>query len=216
MTFRDFYEKVFERIDRYILFPLLAKSRRKKVKCEDFTIISNNCWAGKCYEFLGMQKLTPTIGGYFFASDYVKFCKNLKKYLSMELEIIPIKESRHYDTLVSLGQENVIVGRLDDVEIVFLHYTDKDVVIEKWKRRVERVNWDKIILKFSYQNQCSDELLQEFLAIEEYPKFALVGETVTGHKDEIVFSRNNGRETVEETRNFNWYVDPIKILNDRL
>ena len=163
-----------------------------------------------------MQKKTPTVGAYFYAADYVKFCKRLRYYLSLELEIIPTKDSRYYDALLAKGQQNVLVGRLDDVEIIFLHYHDREVLLDKWKRRVDRIDWDRIIIKFSYQNQCTDELVEEFMEIEEYPKFCLVGEPVTGNKDEIVFRRNRGKETVDEIENFNWIIDPIKVLNERL
>ncbi|MBO5203222.1 MAG: DUF1919 domain-containing protein [Clostridia bacterium] len=216
MRLKSLFNKTCERIDRKILYPFLAKKRAKGLKCTDFTIISNNCWAGKCYEFFGLPKLSPTVGGYFFASDYVKFCENLKYYMSLDLEIIPTNESKYYDTLLSLGQENVFVGILEDVEIIFLHYHNKDVLLEKWKRRVSRINWDKLILKFSYQNECDDDLIRRFLKIEEFPKFCLVGESITNHRDEIVFCRNKGKETIEETENFNWYIDPVKIINERL
>ncbi len=105
---------------------------------------------------------------------------------------------------------------MDDVEIVFLHYPNEEIVLKKWQRRVERVNWDRIILKFSFQNECSDELVKEFLKIENYPKFVLVGDSITNHKDEIVFLRHNGKETIDETVNFNRFINPLKIINSRI
>lgn len=216
MTVKRFIEKVCDKIDSKILFPVLANRRRKKLKVTDFTIFSNNCWAGVCYEYFNLPKLSPTIGAYFFAEDYVKFCKNLWHYLSQKLIIIPVKESKHYESLVAKGEENVLIGRLDDVEIVFLHYHDKDTVLQKWERRISRMNPEHIILKFSYQNNCSDELIREFLTIDNFPKFCFVGEKITGHVDEIVFPRHDGKVTADETENFNWFVDPVELINDRL
>ena len=89
-------------------------------------------------------------------------------------------------------------------------------LLEKWKRRIARVNWDRIILKFSYQNECTDELVKEFLEINEYPKFCLVGESITHSDDEILYRKHIGKETVNETSGFNWHIDPIKILNARM
>jgi uncharacterized protein (DUF1919 family) len=105
---------------------------------------------------------------------------------------------------------------LDNIEIVFLHYGSADVVLEKWNRRVQRINWDRIILKFSYQNECDDDLVREFLKIEDYPKFVFVGKPITNDSDEIIFKRAQGKETVDETVNFNRFINPINIINDRI
>ena len=195
---------------------LFAKSRKKHLKCDDFTIISNNCWGGCCYEYFGISKLSPTIGAYFFAEDFVKFCYNLKYYLSLDLEIIPLESSRHFESIKKQNNSKAIIGKLDDVEIIFLHYPNECIILEKWDRRIQRINWERLILKFSYQNECSDELVKSFLKIEEYPKFVLVGEPITKHRDEILFKRCNGKETIDETVNFNRFIDPIKIINDRI
>lgn len=204
------------KLEKKICIPLLAKSRRKRLKYDDFTIISNNCWGGCCYEFFGMPKLSPTVGAYFFAEDYVKLCANLRKYLSLDLKFIPPESSRHVESIKKQNNSNAIIGKLDDVEIVFLHYPNADVILEKWNRRVKRINWDRVILKFSYQNECSDALVEEFLRIPDYPKFVLVGEPITQDRDEIVFQRSNGKETVDETVNFNRFINPINIINDRI
>lgn len=216
MTVKRFVEKVCNKIDLKFVVPALAKIRKRKLKNTDFTIISNNCWAGRCYEYFDMPKLSPTIGAYFFAEDYVKFCKNLMFYLSQKMIIISAKESKHYESLIAKGESDVLIGKLNDVEIVFLHYHDKDIVLQKWERRVSRINPEHIILKFSYQNNCTDELIKEFLDIQDFPKFCLVGEKITGNTDEIFFSRHDGKITVDETENFNWFVDPITLINDRL
>lgn len=206
----------FNKLDKMFIIPTFAKSRRKKLKYKDFTIISNNCWGGVCYDYFGIQKLSPTVGAYFFAEDYVKFCKRLKHYFSFELEIIPISNSKHYDSIMKMNNSKAIIGRLDDVELVFLHYPDAKTVVEKWNRRVKRINWDRILIKFSYQNECTDDLIKDFLEIKEFPKFCFVTEPITNDKDEIIFKRKKGKETINETINFGWFFNPIKILNERL
>ncbi len=216
MTIKEFFLKARNRIDARLLIPLLANSRQKKLKTTEFTIISNNCWGGRCYEYFNLQKQTPTVGAYFYAEQYVKFCKNLKYYLGLEMRIIPTIESKYYSHLLTIGKEDAIVGVLDDIELFFLHYSDPRIVLEKWKRRVERIHWDRIILKFSYQNLCNDELIREFMQIKQYPKFCLVGEKITGAEDEIIFSRADGKVTISETDNFDMYLDIIDIINDRL
>ena len=205
-----------DKIEKKIFIPRLAKSRKKRLKYDDFTIISNNCWGGCCYEYFGMPKLSPTVGAYFFAEDYVKFCSNLKYYLSLDLEIISLESSRHCESIKKQNNSNAIIGKLDDVEIVFLHYPNERIILKKWNRRIQRINYEHVILKFSYQNECSDELVKKFLEIKDYSKFVLVGDLITNHRDEILFKRSNGKETVDETVNFNRFIDPIKIINDRI
>ena len=66
----------------------LGKYRNRKLLDKDITIISNNCWGGHVYRYLGIKYLSPTVGLYFFANDYVKFCEDLKYYISQELKFI--------------------------------------------------------------------------------------------------------------------------------
>lgn len=212
----DFILRVHHKMNKKLFIPFLRKYRRKKLKYDNFTIISNNCWGGVCYDYFGLPKQSPTVGCYFFAEDYVNFCKNLKFYLSLPLEIIPLQLSKHYSSIIELHNENAIIGVLGDVEIIFLHYHDPKTILDKWNRRISRINWDKIILKFSYQNECSDSLIKEFLAIKDYPKFVLTGEKISESKDEILYKRSKGKNTIRETENFGLFVNPIWLLNERL
>lgn len=216
MKLNVFFDKITNKIDWAVRIPLNAKRYRRKLKYSDFTVISNNCWGGRCYEYFGLPKLSPTIGAYFYAEDYVKFCKNLKYYLGCPLDIQTAKDSKHYEDMKEKGEGNVFIGKLDDVEIVFLHYNDKETILEKWNRRINRINWERIILKFSYQNNCTEELVKEFLEIPEYKKFCLVGKKITDDENELLYKRSNGYETIDETYNFDKYLNIINIINDRL
>ena len=146
---------------------------KKKIKSRDFTVISNNCWAGKLYQYLDMPYLSPTVGLYFFADDYLKFVKNLKYYMSLELGFISASESKYCNVLTNRNQFDRIIGTLDDVEIVFLHYKSREEAIEKWNRRKKRINWDKIVVKFSQMNECHDEQLNQFDSLDIPQKFML-------------------------------------------
>ena len=44
-----------------------SSKRNNKLKCDDFSIISNNCFAGLTYEYLDLPFSSPTVGLYFFA-----------------------------------------------------------------------------------------------------------------------------------------------------
>ena len=67
---------LFERVKSNIgmkLNPILGPIRRRNLNNVDFTIISNNCWGGICYEYFNMLKNSPTVGLYFYPDDYIKF-----------------------------------------------------------------------------------------------------------------------------------------------
>lgn len=217
MNIKRFFDKVANKIDWKFIHPLNAKRRRDKLKSTSFTVISNNCWAGRLYEYFNLPKQTPTVGLYFFADEYVKFCKNLKEYLSKELVLIELTESKHYEDICAVGDDKeAIVGQLGDIEVVFLHYKDRQVILDKWKRRIQRIDWNHIILKFSYQNNCTDELIREFMSIKEYPKICFCGEKIEGCPDVLIYPRHNGKVPVDETQNYDRFFNIVKLINSRL
>ena len=158
--------RIINKASRIIDSKVLYKRHQKRINNTDFSIISNNCWGGVIYEFFGLQKNSPTVGCYFFAKDYIKFIGDLKKYCSMQIKMISAAESKHYDILHAIGQDDIPIGQLGDVEVVFLHYKTPELAKSKWERRCQRINWDNIIIKFSYMSLCDDDCVREFQKIE--------------------------------------------------
>lgn len=117
---------------------------------------------GITYEGYGIQKQSPTVGCYLFAKDYLKLVNNLKFYMENELEIISLEESKYKKWIIENHNENCPIGRIVDIEIVFVHYHNADIAKEKWNRRVQRMNWDNLIFKFSYMNHATEEDLETF------------------------------------------------------
>ena len=143
-----------------------AKFRRKKINKDHFTIISNNCWGGEVYESYNLIKQSPTVGLFFWASDYIKFISNIQYYINQPLEFFDPKESKYYDELkLTHSYGTYPVAKLDDVEIFFMHYSSESQVIEKWNRRIKRINWNHILYKFNYQNGCTEEDIKNFVKL---------------------------------------------------
>lgn len=196
--------------------PFLARFRRKKLNNTDFTIISNNCWGGICYEYYGLQKLYPTVGMYFYAEDYVKFISKLSYYVGLEMQMITPNESKHRSSLYSKGETNVPVGVLDDIEVVFLHYLNPDIAKAKWRKRVKRINWDNIIYKFSYMNECNDQNIEDFLRITNGEKrICFVGKKKWGDYGVYEVPANSEHQVVDDTTWFNKYVDVESVINEK-
>jgi len=125
---------------------------------ENFTIISNDCVAGRIYESMKLPYLTPTIGLFFYSEDYIKFLKNLEDALHCSLQFI--KHSRHWgDTKWPCA---TILG---DVEIHFLHYETEEEAAEKWYRRRQRVNYDNLYFVFMEKNNFKPEHLDSYNAL---------------------------------------------------
>ena len=196
--------------------PALAPIRRKKLKRTDFTIISNNCWGGTCYEYFGLPKQSPTVGMYFFADEYIRFLKNIKYYLGLQISMISAEKSRYAAELEKRGQLDVPIGVLDDVEIVMLHYKDKNVAQEKWTRRVKRVNWDNIIYKFSYMNGCTDKHIHDFEMISNVDgikHFEFVTHPFPEYANSFVIQPNADGQIGNDTFYWNRYCNVVEILN---
>ncbi|MBQ2718082.1 MAG: DUF1919 domain-containing protein [Clostridia bacterium] len=191
-----------------------VKIRRRCIKNKDFSIICNNCWAGYVYRRYGISYLTPTVGLYFFAEDFIKLCYNLKYYMHLPLEFISVEESKYSNKLKEKGQVNVPIARLDDIEVIFLHYKTEQEAREKWERRVKRINYDNLIFKFSEMNDCSYEHLQKFDALEVDKKFVIVTKQYDKINCSIVDEKaKNQQQIKDDTTFYHKYINLNKLVN---
>lgn len=184
---------------RNLYFRLTSVLRRRLVKHNDFTIISNNCWGGLVYKSYGLQYLSPTVGLFFMADDYIKFISNLEKYLSLDVfESVSIDESRHKEFLKRVHYHGVI-GRLDDIEIMFMHYKNINEAVTKWNRRKMRINPGKVIFKFSEQNECGEGHIKRFIELGYPNKVCFISGKHKNIKDDCVhYIGENGEVTINK------------------
>ncbi len=183
------------------------------IKNKDFTIISNNCWAGRTYQYLDMPYLSPTVGLYFFAPDYIKFVSNLKYYLDIPLKFIKPVESKYFEELEIRNQTDKPIGVLDDVEIVFLHYKSQEEALEKWNRRKERVNFDKILYKFARMDLCTEKEMQEFDDLPYENKVLINNQLPLKYKCEVYWSGAGDEQSIHrDTEPFPGNINLKNIL----
>lgn len=150
---------------------LLAKLKNQhkdlieKAKIEPFTIISSNCWGGAVYEDLEREYLTPTIGLYFFAPDFIAFLKNQRE--RMDEKISFTEHSKYSEVNEHRNREFAYpVGVFKDgVEIQFLHYKTREEAFEKWERRKKRINWDRLFIACTDRDRMTPELMKEYDAL---------------------------------------------------
>ncbi len=124
---------------RVLSIPYFDFNRYILVKKSNPSIISKNCWAGICYNYLGIKFLSPTINMFFYDAEFNRFLKNIKYYLSLPVEY----ECSRYDANL---KRDYPVCRLGDISLNFNHYTDYDSARESWNRRLKRINWDNLFV----------------------------------------------------------------------
>lgn len=203
LTARVFFRKVCFKMTKNINEKKLSRIRGKKLKNKDFTMISNNCFAGWVYRIYNLPYLTPTVGLFIMPKDYIKFVNNLKHYMCIKLEFIKPEESKYKEDISARDERfgKYPIGLLEDIEIHFLHYKTKEEAEEKWERRKKRINWNNIIIKFSEQNGATKEDIENFCNIKEYVnKICFVARDV---------SKMDGTIQVKEFRKCGYMVDDM-------
>lgn len=194
-----------------------CNSRQKKLKNKNFTIISNNCWGGMVYESFNLPKQSPTVGLFFMADEYIKFLQAFPDILNEEIEFIDPMESKYVDFL---KQDNKYgsypIGLIGGIEIEFLHYHSKEEVVEKWKRRCERMNFDHLIIKMNDQNLCNEEHIKKFseLPFKNKVFFSSKSYEIPGT---IFIETAKSQEFVlasQEPIIFKRYYDVINVINN--
>lgn len=198
--------KIFDKI--------LLTVRRKSINNKDFSIISNNCWGGFVYKRYNLPYLTPTVGLYFYAEDYIKLCHNLTYYMSLPLKFITLQQSKHFESLTAKGQINIPIAQLDDIEIIFLHYKTEEEALEKWERRKKRINYENLIFKFSEVNNCTYEHLKKFEELEANKKICFTTQNYKDISSSILFKAYKNKNQVKnDTDDYSRYINIEKLIN---
>lgn len=133
------------------------------LKNRDFTIISDNCWAGFVYQHFAMRYRTPFIGVFLFPDCYLKMLKDFHQHMSSELRFIDPLKSKYREKIEktdSFGYPIGVIG--DDVEIHFLHYRREYEARQRWETRKQRINYDNILFKFCDRLEPSPDLIRQF------------------------------------------------------
>ncbi len=190
------------------------KKRNHKLLNKNVTIISNNCFAGVTYEYLNLPFFSPTIGLYFFAPEYIKFIYNIKEYTKMELLEIKAVDSKYYKELLKLNQTDKVIGKLGDIEIVFLHYDSFKEAKEKWVKRCKRINYDNIIYKFNDQNLCTPDILDKFHNFSAKNKICFTAKRYNYDEFVQLEKYQNCSFVKEDVFYYHKYFDIVKYINN--
>lgn len=207
-----------------IRIKLTQYKNRRKLNNKNFSIISNNCWAGTAvYQPCGLKYTTPTVGLFIMDEDYIRFLENLEDCLTSSIIFIHPEESKYYDIISKRGGEITYpIGRLrNDVEIHFLHYRTPAEAEQKWHRRAKRVNRDRMLIKMSLRNTASDseELISRFEALKYRNKICFVPIPITKASNCVVYVpelKNLNLVGGDETQDTLKTIDIYKLLNSMI
>ena len=139
---------------------------------ENISVIAQNCIGGVFYHDLGLRFLSPTVNLYFMGPDFVKFAADLGHYLSLPLEM-------------RWGEEYP-VGRLEDVEIRFMHYSSCTEALEAWERRKSRIDPKRILILSTDMEGFDDSCFAVWKSLP-YPKVLFTANARFGQEAGSVF-----------------------------
>lgn len=168
----------------------IGKRPNDKIKFYNnkFTIIANDCWGGIAYQRLGLMYHSPFVGTRILPPCYLRLLKNLKFYLDSPLEFA---ETSKYDYVNRERQEKYFpIGILNnDVEIHFYHEPTEIDAKRSWERRLPRINWDNLYIKFSDREIAwsgdTTKLVEEFDNLEYPYKLCLTSQPYLGMKSTV-------------------------------
>lgn len=184
--------------------------RHYLIKNKTISIISNNCWGGFMYQSCNLQYNSPFVGLFLFAPDYIKLLKDIKNYLEEELVFIKPKDSKYIDQI----DKTYPIALLKDIEIHFLHYHDCEEARRKWNKRLSRLDFDNLIVKFCDRDLCTPLLIKEFDALPFPNKVCFAATAYPELKSVIHMTICAGEEMVfQEWEYSNKYYDFIRTAN---
>ena len=209
-------EKIRTAIQWRILDKYFSSLQRSKLKDKDFSIICNNCIAGGIYHKLGIEYSTPTVGLFFFSSDYMKFLENLDVYINQPITFREV--SVHHEANKLRKIKPYPIGVLGgDVEVQFMHYKDEVEAEEKWGRRRKRINFGNLFIIYSDAEE--DFKLEYVLKYQKLPfehKIFLSSKPLSGISCSVFLDDYKDASHVgDSTRNrkYEKNIDIIKWLN---
>ena len=148
--------------------PLFDWKRYISLVKRPISILSDDCWGGYLYHKLYLPFSSPCINISWPKEDYIKFAQDVFYYLDQPLEME--REGELRKNLYPIGR----IGSGDKkIHMDFVHAACFQDAKKLWDRRKERVNRDRIFVKFSLPAYLENYkvLLREFNKIL-FPKIA--------------------------------------------
>jgi uncharacterized protein (DUF1919 family) len=133
------------------------------LKNQNFSIISNDCWAGEVYQHFNLAYNTPFVGLFLMAPCFVSLCEDLD-VLNDEIRFISKSKYDERNERRTQTKNFYPIGEIGDgIEIQFLHFNSEQEAVEKWNRRMTRLNRDNLFIKLDgSKDGATVELIDRF------------------------------------------------------
>lgn len=155
----------------------VVRQLRASNRIKECSIIASNCIGGLFYHDLRMRFDSPTINLFFTAHDFVVFLSDLEKYLSMTPSDFRFSSD---------DGKGYPVGKLDNIELHFVHYKTVEECVFKWEERKKRIDFDNLYVIFTDRNGLTLEDLRTFLSLK-YRKIIFVSKKAFCLSEECVY-----------------------------
>lgn len=175
---------------------------------DKYSFITNNCLGSTIYQKLNREYDNPFMGSYFQDDNqYLKFCLNFNYYINLNPTFSNPKLS--IDTNNSeIPPDSFPVMFLDDVEIHWIHEKDKEICLNKYNRRIERLKkkipffiWGDSLLHIHHSDSERIKIISQFTSI----------------KNSVYFNKDNIKEWSDKSFNDrvinNGWAQPLKWLD---
>ena len=102
--------------------------------------------------------------------------------------------------------DHIVLGCIDDIYIVFLHYESFEEANLKWNRRKERINYNNLIIKFNDQNGCTKQIFDLFDELDYRNKLFYTANCnyMSNNNTQVVF--------LEEYKEAGFVIDDMNTL----
>lgn len=178
---------------------------------KEFCIISNDCWGAELYKILDRPFNTPFIGLMLMGPCYIKLLEDFKYYLNLPLNFID--NSKYGEMQVIKSGTNFPLGVLGDsgIEVHFLHYKSKEEAKDKWQRRLIRIDWDHLFIKYDCNKDYADKATVEKFIKMRYANKLIFGKENFGFK-EVVLVEHCAYNAVKQFRSCFLNFSPVGWL----
>lgn len=209
---------MIKKIFNYLREQLYQKVAKLRLRNNDFSIISDDCWGGRVYTDVGFSYTSPTVNLFFYSSCFLKLVQDLKHYINQELEFVSYSKYEVANNSRDKMNKNYPIGKLGDIEIHFLHSKDNEDAQTKWNYRKRRINYDKLFYKFSDAYLIEEKDLIEFENLPIKNKVIFVSKKYEGLENSIFIKEFEKKGSVGDAFKYRWiyrkYFDAVKWLNN--
>lgn len=139
-------------------------NRRKAVLNKNISILCNNCVGAMVLHDLGLRFNTPTVNLWFEPSNYILFLESLLK----------VDEVHKYIESFEQGIDYPIMSIDGRIKVYLKHYPSFEKGLEKWNKRIERINFSNLLVVLVERDGCTYEDLKKFDSLPFKNKIALV------------------------------------------